>query len=64
MRTFVKFYLKDETKKVETIESEGYGDVESKVKEKYPTLDKITYRNVVENGHDGFRPLSLMLANS
>jgi hypothetical protein len=63
MRTFVKFYLKDETKKVETIESEGYYDVESKLKEKYPNFSRITYRNVVENGQDGFRAGSLMLAN-
>jgi hypothetical protein len=64
MRTFVKFYLTDETKKVETIESEGYYDVESKIKEKYPNFSRITYRNVVENASDGFRARGLMLANS
>jgi hypothetical protein len=64
MRTFVKFYLKDGVKKVETIETTGYGDVESKLKEKHPDLEKIIYRNIVENAADGFKAGSLMLANS
>ena len=65
MRTLCTFYLKEDCQKhVEAITSSDYSDVEVHLKKKYPTLDKIIYRNVLENAGDNFVARGLMLANS